>query len=89
VFLRVGSTGGAGANVFTQEGGIPLSAQVLYFDPASGRLLAFDLIQQSPETGSLQVERHLASEISTEAPPSPLPTSPGSPTATDSPPATP
>jgi predicted phosphodiesterase len=62
VFLRVGSTGGAGANVFTQEGGIPLSAEVLYFDRSTGRLLAYDVIEQSPETGSLQVQRHLASE---------------------------
>jgi predicted phosphodiesterase len=70
VYLQVGSTGGAGANVFTQEGGIPLSAEVLSFERAAPhRLVAFDRVQQSPETGSLTVERHIVSE---EFPPEPL-----------------
>src|SRR5439155_25428383 len=59
LFLRDGSTGGAGANVFTQQGGVPLAAEVLYFERTSPpRLVAYDLIQQSPETGSLTVKRH-------------------------------
>jgi hypothetical protein len=81
LFLRDGSTGGAGANVFTQEGGIPLQAEILTFsktDPP--RLVAFDLIQQSPETGSLIIERHLVSEefgtLSPSRSPSRGPTSP-------------
>jgi predicted phosphodiesterase len=60
LYLRVGSTGGAGANVFTEVGGIPLSAEVLYFSRESPHsLVAYDLIEQSPESGSLTVRRHL------------------------------
>jgi Calcineurin-like phosphoesterase superfamily domain len=60
LFLRIGSTGGAGANVFTQEGGIPLTAEVLYFSRAEPhRLVAYDVIEQLPESGSLSVQRHL------------------------------
>jgi len=60
LFLRDGSTGGAGANVFTQQGGIPLEAEILYFErTAPSHLVAYDLIQQSPESGSLTVKRHL------------------------------
>jgi predicted phosphodiesterase len=63
LFIRVGSTGGAGANVFTQVGGVPLSAEVLYFSRQSPHsLVAYDLIEQSPESGSLTVRRHLISE---------------------------
>jgi predicted phosphodiesterase len=63
LYLRVGSTGGAGANVFTQVGGVPLSAEVLYFSRESPqRLVAYDLIEQSPESGSLVVRRHLIEE---------------------------
>jgi predicted phosphodiesterase len=62
LFLRVGSTGGAGATVFTQTGGVPLSAEILHFRPGSPPvLIAYDLIFQSPETGSLTLERHLVS----------------------------
>jgi hypothetical protein len=73
----VGSTGGAGANVFTEAGGIPLQAQILTFVPGSPpRLIAYDDIQQSPTTGSLTVARHVVSEgegrlVLTPAPPSP------------------
>jgi predicted MPP superfamily phosphohydrolase len=60
LFLRVGSTGGAGANVYTQQGGVPLEAEILYFErTATPKLVAYDLIQQSPESGSLTVKRHL------------------------------
>jgi predicted MPP superfamily phosphohydrolase len=63
LFLRDGSTGGAGANVFTEQGGIPLEAEVLYFPrTAPRRLVAYDLIQQSPESGSLTVKRHLVEQ---------------------------
>ena len=78
-FLQVGSTGGAGANVFTQVGGIPMQAQILSFVPGSPpRLIAYDDIQQSAETGSLTVTRHLLSEgegrlLLTPPPPSSVP----------------
>ncbi len=83
VFLRVGSTGGAGANVFTQQGGIPLSAEVLYFDRATGAFLAYDVIEQSPESGSLEVKRHVISQEFQPGAPTPTPTV--SPTASPSP----
>ncbi|MGH2571895.1 MAG: metallophosphoesterase family protein [Actinomycetota bacterium] len=86
LFLRVGSTGGAGANVFTQEGGVPLSAEVLYFDRADLTLVAYDLIEQSPESGSLVVDRHLISEEFGSLTPTPSPASPApSPTPTGPP----
>jgi predicted phosphodiesterase len=78
-FLQVGSTGGAGANVFTQVGGIPMQAQILSFVPGSPpRLIAYDDIQQSAETGSLTVTRHLLTEgegnlVLTPPPPSSVP----------------
>ncbi len=77
LYLRIGSTGGAGANVFTQVGGVPLSAEVLYFSRTTPRVLvAYDLIEQSPESGSLTVRRHLISEdfgTLVPTPPSPAP----------------
>jgi predicted MPP superfamily phosphohydrolase len=63
LFLRTGTTGGSGFTVFTQEGGIPLSAEILYFERgAQPSLVAFDRITQSPESGNLSVERHLVTE---------------------------
>ncbi len=61
LYLRTGTTGGAGADVFTEPGGIPLSAQILYFSrtTAGPVLVGFDVIEQSPETGSLTIDRHL------------------------------
>jgi hypothetical protein len=84
LFLRVGSTGGAGGNVFTEIGGIPLSAEVLYFTREEPHVLvAYDLIEQSPESGSLTVRRHvIEEEFGTLVP---TPTSSPSPTTTISP----
>lgn len=88
LFLRIGSTGGAGAEVFTREGGVPLEAEILYFqrdDPPS--LVAFDVVQQLPETGSLTLTRHLVEEeFGTLAPsPSPSPESTPTPSPTGGP----
>ena len=84
VFLRVGSTGGAGATVFTQQGGIPLSAEILYFtrsDPP--KLIAYDLIEQSPQSGSFTVKRYLIEdEFGTLVP---SPSGPETPSASGSP----
>jgi hypothetical protein len=86
LYLRIGSTGGAGANVFTQVGGVPLSAEVLYFSRTTPRVLvAYDLIEQSPESGSLTVRRHLISEdfgTLVPTPPSPSPSESQSPAET-------
>ena len=74
LFLRTGTTGGSGFTVFTQEGGIPLSAEILYFErgPQPG-LVAFDRITQSPESGNLSVERHLVAEEFGQLRPTPSP----------------
>ncbi len=93
LYLRIGSTGGAGANVFTTEAGVPLSAEILHFDPgttgALPRLVAYDLITQSPTTGSLTIQRHLVADEFGALTPSPPPTSaspsPAPSTATPSP----
>lgn len=93
LYLRIGSTGGAGANVFTQVGGVPLSAEVLYFSRTTPRaLVAYDLIEQSPETGSLTVRRHLISEdfgTLVPTPPSPSPSPGESPSPTETSPLSP
>jgi hypothetical protein len=81
LYLRDGSTGGSGFNVFTAPGGIPLSAEVLYFarEPEP-TLIAYDVIDQSPESGSLTVDRHVVEDEFGELVPSPPP-----PTSTESP----
>ena len=92
LYLQVGSTGGAGANVFTQEGGVPLEAQILSFAPGSPpRLVAYDDVVQSPVSGSLTVTRHLVTEqagklVLTPPPPSlsPSPSATASPSGTGS-----
>jgi predicted MPP superfamily phosphohydrolase len=86
LFLRVGSTGGAGANVYTQAGGVPLSAEILYFsktDPP--KLVAWDVIEQSPVTGNLTVRRHLVSREFGDLQPSPSPTSSPIPSPSEAP----
>jgi predicted phosphodiesterase len=73
VFLRVGTTGGAGPTGFTAEGDVPLSAEVLYFQPDEEgrmRLAAWDVVTQFPETGSLEIARHLASDVGVSPSPS-------------------
>lgn len=66
LFLRDGTTGGAGPISFTSEGGIPLTAQILYFDPVTAedgaQLVAWDVVEQDPGTGNLTVTRHLIEE---------------------------
>jgi predicted phosphodiesterase len=79
LYLRIGSTGGAGANVFTTQSGVPLSAEILHFDPGTNggppRLVAYDLITQSPTTGSLTIQRHLVADEFGTLTPSPTPPS--------------
>jgi len=83
VYLRVGTTGGSNFGTFVPDEGIPLSAEVLYFEPGTPpRLVAYDLIEQSPKTGALTVTRHLVEQefgILTPSP-SPIPTPSPSPT---------
>jgi predicted phosphodiesterase len=92
LFLRVGTTGGAGpTGGFTAEGPqIPLSAEILYFRPATAqepaRLVAWDVIEQDAGSGDLTVERHVVeSEFGALTPSPAAPTStPSSATASSS-----
>jgi predicted phosphodiesterase len=85
LFLRLGTTGGAGPVTFTPEGGVPLSAEVLYFAPGDTfhppQLLAYDLIVQDPQTGSLTVTRHVIQQEFGTLTPSPSPTATEEPTS--------
>jgi predicted phosphodiesterase len=75
LYLRVGSTGGSGFDVFTRPGGIPLSAEVLYFQRGpEPKLIAYDVIDQSPQSGSLTVDRHVVRREFGDLVPSPPPT---------------
>jgi predicted MPP superfamily phosphohydrolase len=82
LFLRIGTTGGNGAGVFRGLD-VPFSAQVLSFSlRPEVRLVAYDVIEQDPETGSLSVTRHLVSREFPELSPSvelipPLTVTPG------------
>jgi hypothetical protein len=61
LFLQVGTTGGAGPTGFTPEGDVPFSAEILYFRASAdgtNRLIAWDVIQELPATGSF-VRRHV------------------------------
>jgi predicted phosphodiesterase len=82
VYLRVGTTGAAGPTAFTVEGDVPFSAEVLYFrsdEESRMRLVAWDVVTQFPETGSLEIARHLASDVGLSPSPS-VPTPTPSPT---------
>jgi predicted phosphodiesterase len=83
VFLRVGTTGGAGPTGFTAEEDIPFSAEVLYLRQDAGEmhLVAWDVVTQFPETGSLEIRRHLASDVGV----SPSPQTPAASPATSTP----
>jgi predicted MPP superfamily phosphohydrolase len=62
LLLRIGTTGGNGAGVL-RGFDVPFSAEVLYFSRTPEvRLVAYDVIEQFPETGSLTVTRHLVSQ---------------------------
>jgi len=60
--------------VFTQVGGVPLSAEILYFTKTSPpRLVAYDVVEQSPVSGSLTLRRHLVTQEFGQLLPSPPP----------------
>ncbi len=79
-FLRAGSTGGAGVNMFEGRAPVPLSATILYFERGrTPELIAYDVVEQSPTTGRLTIQRHLVSDAPEGAAspsPSPAPVSP-------------
>ncbi len=63
LFLRIGTTGASGAGVFRGLDEIPFSAEVLYFSPGEDpRLIAYDVIEQLPDSGNLTVRRVIVAE---------------------------
>jgi predicted MPP superfamily phosphohydrolase len=57
LYLRIGTTGGSGAGIFRGLD-VPFTAEVLYFSKGpEPELIAYDVIEQFPESGSLQVQR--------------------------------
>jgi predicted phosphodiesterase len=74
LFLQVATTGGSGAGLFRGLEDIPFSAEVLYFssgeDPV---LLAYDVIEQMADSGSLTIHRVFVAEQYGELVPSPAP----------------
>ena len=82
LFLRIGTTGGSGAGIF-RDLAVPFTAEVLYFsrDPQP-ELLAYDVIEQLPESGSLTVQRVNVIEDFGELIPTPAPSPVPSPTPT-------
>jgi hypothetical protein len=82
LFLRIGTTGGSGAGIFRGLD-IPFTAEVLYFSRGEDpELIAYDVIEQEADSGSLTVHRITVSEEYGELVPTPT----GSPTgATGSP----
>lgn len=75
LYLRDGTTGGAGFETFLPEEGEPLSAEILHFRPATGgqppQLIAYDVIEQFPASGDLTLTRHLVSKQFGQLTPSP------------------
>ena len=87
LFLQVGTTGGAGPTGFTPEGDVPFSAEILYFRASAdgtNRLIAWDVIQELPATGSFSVRRHVVAtdygSLSPSPPPEPTPSTSAVPT---------
>jgi predicted MPP superfamily phosphohydrolase len=74
LFLRLATTGGSGAGIFRGLEDIPFSAEVLYFsheeDP---ELIAYDVIEQLPDSGSLTVQRINVAEEHGLLVPTPIP----------------
>jgi predicted MPP superfamily phosphohydrolase len=89
LFLRIGTTGGSGAGIF-RGFDIPFSAEVLYFSREEHpRLLAYDVVEQQPDSGSLTVKRITVSEEYGDLVLTPTPSPTLSPTPSTSPSATP
>jgi predicted MPP superfamily phosphohydrolase len=81
LFLRVGTTGGSGAGIFRGLEDIPFGAEVLYFSrEEEPRLIAYDVIEQEPESGSLTVRRVTVAEEFGELVLTPTPSPPTGPT---------
>jgi predicted phosphodiesterase len=68
LFLRVGSTGGGGLEGLAGE---TLTAEILHFEGAPPTLVAYDVVDLDPDTGSLTVGRNLTNQLIQPVGPSP------------------
>lgn len=86
LYLRIGTTGASALTTFEPSANIPLSAEVLYFQPGTPpTFLAYDVIEQSPKTGALTVTRHVIQDefgALTPSPPAPTPSETATPLET-------
>ncbi|MFB3738140.1 MAG: metallophosphoesterase [Candidatus Velamenicoccus archaeovorus] len=91
LYLRIGTTGSSALTTFEPSANIPLSAEVLYFQPGTPPvLIAYDVIEQNPKTGDLTVTRHVIQDEFGDlspSPPAPTPSGTGL-TGTAAPPGT-
>jgi hypothetical protein len=62
--LIEGSTGGAGLRGLQGEEPTPLSASILYFDPSTAELVAYDSVTVEGFGGSaVRIERHVVDRL--------------------------
>jgi predicted phosphodiesterase len=86
LFLRIGTTGGSGAGIFRELDDISFAAEILYFSTGeTPTLIAYDVIEQLPDSGSLTVRRITVSEAFGELVLTPTPTATPTPSITVSP----
>ncbi len=85
LYLRIGTTGGSGAGIF-RGFDIPFTAEILYFSREEHpRLIAYDVIEQQPDSGDLTVKRITLSEEYGDLVLTPSPSVTTSPSASPSP----
>jgi hypothetical protein len=67
LLLVEGSTGGGGLRALQGDGPLPLTASVLYFDPATHRLLAYDRVTVAGLGGTgATIDRHIVGQTGTQ-----------------------
>ena len=85
LYLRIATTGGSGAGIF-RGFDIPFTAEILYFSREEHpRLIAYDVIEQQPDSGDLTVKRITLSEEYGDLVLTPSPSVTASPSASPSP----
>ena len=85
-FLVQGSTGGAGLRGLEHATPTPLDLSVLYFDPTTKKLVAYDNLELGGlGLTSVNIQRHAVPNLELHVPGTPLPTPPTAPPASPAP----
>jgi hypothetical protein len=85
-FLVQGSTGGAGLRGLEHTTPTPLDLSVLYFDPTTKKLVAYDNLELGGlGLTSVDIQRHAVAATELHIPGTPLPTPPTAPPASPAP----